>query len=155
MCGRFVQASSVELLAERFGVHEIGVEDEREPDYNVTPRAWVPAVRERRRDDPPTRVLSLLRWGLVPSWAKSPAIGDRQINARSETVTERPAFKRAFARRRCILPADAFYEWKVATAPPSFRGRPPRVPYAVRRRERRTARVRRTLGDLARSGRRR
>ena len=129
MCGRFVQASSPELLAERFGVGENVVEPEREPDYNVTPRAWVPVVRERRRDDPPTRVLGPLRWGLVPSWAKSPAIGDKQINARAESVVERPAYKRAFLKRRCIVPADAFYEWKPA-AP-----RSPKVPYVVRRRD--------------------
>jgi putative SOS response-associated peptidase YedK len=133
MCGRFVSASSPQLLAERFGVSEVGIE-EREPDYNVTPRAWVPAVRERPRDDPPTRVLTLLRWGLVPSWAKSPAIGDKQINARAESVAERPAYKRAFRKRRCIIPADAFYEWKATDAPHAGR-RPPRVPYAVRRRD--------------------
>jgi putative SOS response-associated peptidase YedK len=164
MCGRFVQASSPELLAERFGVGEIDVDGGREPDYNVTPRAWVPVVRERRpkanascagilrrsepgpsgparsaesgkRDDPPTRVLSLLRWGLVPSWAKSPAIGDKQINARAESIAERPAYKRAFLRRRCIVPADAFYEWKPVTDAPSSGRRPPKVPYAVRRRD--------------------
>ncbi|MEX1007811.1 MAG: SOS response-associated peptidase [Acidimicrobiia bacterium] len=135
MCGRFVQASSPELLAERFGVSENDIEVGREPDYNVTPRAWVPAVRERRRDDPPTRVLTPLRWGLVPSWAKSPAIGDKQINARAESVAERPAYKRAFRKRRCIVPADAFYEWKAATEAPSSGRRPPKVPYAVRRRD--------------------
>jgi putative SOS response-associated peptidase YedK len=132
MCGRFVSASSPQILAERFGVAEITIEP-REPDYNVTPRAWVPAVRERARDDPPTRVLSLLRWGLVPSWAKSPSVGDRQINARSESITDRPSYRRAFERRRCIIPADAFYEWKVADA--AGRPRPPRVPYLVRRRD--------------------
>ncbi len=135
MCGRFVQASSVELLAERFGVGEIGIEAGREPDYNVTPRAWVPVVRERARDDPPTRVLSLLRWGLVPSWAKSPAIGDKQINARAESVAERPAYHRAFRKRRCIVPADAFYEWKAPTETPASPRRPAKVPYAVRRRD--------------------
>jgi len=135
MCGRFVQASSPELLAERFGVGEIDVDGEREPDYNVTPRAWVPVVRERRRDQPTTRVLSLVRWGLVPSWAKSPAIGDKQINARAESVADRPAYKRAFLRRRCIVPADAFYEWKLVTDAPSSGRRPPKVPYAVRRRD--------------------
>ena len=140
MCGRFVQASSPELLAERFGVGENDVDGGREPDYNVTPRAWVPVVRERKpkanhRGERPTRVLSLVRWGLVPSWAKSPAIGDKQINARAESVAERPAYKRAFLRRRCIVPADAFYEWKPVTDAPSSGRRPPKVPYAVRRRD--------------------
>ena len=137
MCGRFVAVSSPQLLAERFGVSEIGIEG-REPDYNVTPRAWVPAVRERRRDEPPTRVLSLLRWGLVPSWAKSPAVGDKQINARAESVTERPSYKRAFQRRRCIIPADAFYEWKVVDAPtgsPSASAERLACPMSIRRRD--------------------
>jgi putative SOS response-associated peptidase YedK len=133
MCGRFVSASSPQILAERFAVAESTI-DAREPDYNVTPRAWVPAIRERARDDPPTRVLSLLRWGLVPSWAKSPAVGDRQINARAESITERPSYRRAFERRRCIIPADAFYEWKAGPAV-AGRARAPRVPYVVRRRD--------------------
>jgi putative SOS response-associated peptidase YedK len=132
MCGRFVSASSPQILVERFGVAESAVEL-REPDYNVTPRAWVPAVRERARDDPPTRVLSLLRWGLVPSWAKTPSVGDRQINARAESITERPSYRRAFERRRCIVPADAFYEWKAVEG--DRRTRAPRIPYVVRRRD--------------------
>jgi putative SOS response-associated peptidase YedK len=132
MCGRFVSASSPQILVERFGVAENAIES-REPDYNVTPRAWVPAIRERARDEPPTRVLSLLRWGLVPSWAKSPSVGDRQINARAESVTERPSYRRAFERRRCIIPADAFYEWKAVEG--QGRARAPRVPYVVRRRD--------------------
>jgi putative SOS response-associated peptidase YedK len=125
------------VRAERFGVDAVSVGD-REPDYNVTPRAWVPVVRERARDDPPTRVLSVVRWGLVPSWAKSPAIGDKQINARAESVAERRAYQRAFRKRRCIVPADAFYEWKAAVSSPpgSAAGRrPPKVPYVVRRRD--------------------
>jgi putative SOS response-associated peptidase YedK len=124
-----VQVSSVESLAAEFHVGEVGVET-IEPDWNVTPRASVPIVRERVRDDPPTRVLSLVRWGLVPSWAKSPAVGDRQINARAESITERPAYRRAFQRRRCIVPADAFYEWRRPEGP-----RAPKVPYAIRRRD--------------------
>jgi putative SOS response-associated peptidase YedK len=130
MCGRFVQTSSVESLAERFGATETPTEV-LAPDYNVTPRADVPVIRERARDDPPTRVLSVVRWGLVPSWAKSPAVGDRQINARAESITERPAYRRAMQKRRCIVPADAFYEWK---KPAVARG--PKTPYAIRRRDR-------------------
>ena len=129
MCGRFVQTSSVDSLAERFGVAETPAEP-LVPDYNVTPRASVPIVRERARDDPPTRVLSVVRWGLVPSWAKSPSVGDRQINARAESITERPAYRRAMQKRRCIVPADAFYEWKKPDV-----GRAPKVPYAIRRRD--------------------
>jgi putative SOS response-associated peptidase YedK len=107
MCGRYVQASSPDLLAERFGVDDVQVE-EHEPRYNVAPRAEVPAVR-RRKD---RTVLSSLRWGLVPSWADDPKIGDRLINARAEAIADKPAFRRAFERRRCLIPADGFYEWQ-------------------------------------------
>ena len=137
MCGRFVIASSPQLLVDRFGVEEELV-GEREPDYNVTPRAVVPVVRERtpRRDDPDgptTRVLSPLRWGLVPSWADSPSIGDRMINARAETVRDTRAYASAFARRRCTVPADAFYEWLKIEVP--GRNTPVRQPWIVRRRD--------------------
>jgi putative SOS response-associated peptidase YedK len=107
VCGRYVQASSPELLAERFGVDEVRVED-HEPHYNVAPRAEVPAVR--RRED--RKILSRLRWGLVPSWAKDPKMGDRQINARAESVSDKPVYRTAFGRRRCLIPADGFYEWQ-------------------------------------------
>lgn len=108
MCGRYVQVSSPRLLAERFGVDETAIEA-REPDYNVAPRATVPVVV--RRDE--RTVLEPMRWGLVPSWAKDVKIGDRLINARAETLADKSAFKRAFARRRCLIPVDGFYEWKV------------------------------------------
>jgi putative SOS response-associated peptidase YedK len=142
MCGRFVTASSPALLVDRFGVDDDQV-GEREPDYNVTPRAIVPVVRERpaRRPEPDastqeplatTRVLSPLRWGLVPSWADSPAIGDRTINARAETVATTNSYKTAFRKRRCIVPADAFYEWlKIDTGAK----KPVRQPWIVRRRD--------------------
>ena len=136
MCGRFVSVSSPQILVERFGVEETTVE-QREPDYNVTPRALVPIVRDRparpERDLPAARVLSMVRWGLVPSWAESTAIGDKLINARAETITEKAAYKRAFQRRRCIVPADAFYEWRPSRR--SSAARPPRQPYLVRRRD--------------------
>lgn len=131
-----MSVSSPQLLVERFGVEETTVES-READYNVTPRALVPIVRER----PPrnggagaaTRVLSMVRWGLVPSWAESTAIGDKQINARAETITEKAAYKRAFARRRCIVPADAFYEWRPSKS--TATKRPPRQPFLIHRRD--------------------
>jgi putative SOS response-associated peptidase YedK len=137
MCGRFVIASSPELLADRFAVDEVQF-DEHEPDYNVTPRAMVPIVRERpaRDDRPAQRVLSIVRWGLVPSWAEDPSIGDRLINARGETVATTNSYKTAFRRRRCIVPADAFYEWtskKRAEGTPAAKG--PRQPFLVHRRD--------------------
>ena len=136
MCGRFVSVSSPQLLVERFGVEETAVET-REPDYNVTPRAMVPIVRDRppRKgvEGPTKRALTMVRWGLVPSWAESTAIGDKLINARAETITEKAAYKRAFARRRCIVPADAFYEWRPSKN--TSTKRPPRQPYLVHRRD--------------------
>ncbi|MCJ7673506.1 MAG: SOS response-associated peptidase [Acidimicrobiia bacterium] len=136
MCGRFVSTSSPTELAEQFVVDEIAVEN-GEPDYNVAPRANVMVVRERARgargEVELRRVLSRVRWGLVPSWAKDPGIGDRLINARAETVAEKPAYRRAFAKRRCIVPADGFYEWKVVGPPKTPKGRPQKQPMYIHR----------------------
>jgi len=138
MCGRFVIASSPEILADRFAVTEVGF-DEHEADYNVTPRAMVPVVRARRQTEgrEEARVLSLVRWGLVPSWAKDPKVGDRLINARAETVATTNSYKNAFAKRRCIVPADAFYEWTSTDKlpPPEQKTKAPRQPYLVHRRD--------------------
>ena len=99
MCGRFVQASSPELLVARFGVDE-PVAARHEPSYNVAPRATVYAVRDRAGGDGGRRrYLSDLRWGLIPSWAKDPKVGDRMINARAESLADKPAYERAFRRR--------------------------------------------------------
>jgi len=130
VCGRFVAVSSPRLLAERFAVDEIGSEVEDDAHYNVAPRAVVKVVRERSGDHP-RRMLSALRWGLVPSWADDPKIGDRQINARAETLASKPAYRRAFERRRCIVPADGFYEWEKLEVPGSRRVR--REPWFVHR----------------------
>src|SRR5213078_334875 len=96
------------ILAERFHVEEVRT-GAAEANYNVTPRADVPVIAERDGH----RVLDRVRWGLVPSWAKDLSIGDRQINARAESIAEKPAYRRAFAKRRCLIPADGFYEWRV------------------------------------------
>src|SRR5918996_114763 len=111
MCGRFVQVSSPELLVARFNVDEVAT-PHHEPSYNVAPRAGVYAVRDRVDDDARRRYLSERRWGLVPSWAKDPRVGDRMINARAESLAEKPAYERAFRRHRCIVPAEGFYEWQ-------------------------------------------
>jgi putative SOS response-associated peptidase YedK len=111
VCGRFVQVSSPELLVERFNVDEAAA-PHHEPSYNVAPRASVYAVRDRVVDDNRRRYLSELRWGLVPSWAKDPKIGDRMINARAESLADKPAYERAFRLHRCLVPADGFYEWQ-------------------------------------------
>jgi putative SOS response-associated peptidase YedK len=124
MCGRYVTVSSPALLAERFDVTEIRPKD-LEPSYNVAPRAEVPVVAERKGE----RVLDVVRWGLIPSWAKDTSIGDRLINARAETLTTSNAFKRAFERRRCIVPADGFYEWQ------KIEGQKTKQPWFYRRRD--------------------
>jgi len=132
VCGRFVAASSPALIADRFAVDEIdgSVGAESTPDYNVSPRRPVLAVREREGQ----RVLSRLRWGLVPSWAKDPAIGDKMINARAETAAAKPAYRKAFAHKRCIIPADGFYEWKPGAAPAGG-GKPVKQPFFIHRRD--------------------
>jgi putative SOS response-associated peptidase YedK len=136
MCGRFISTSSPTDLAEQFVVDEVVVADDT-PDYNVAPRAKVMVVRDRPGKDGAAdrRVLSRVRWGLVPYWAKDPGIGDRLINARAETVAEKPAYRKAFTKRRCIIPADGFYEWKVVAPPTTPKGRPKKQPMFVHRRD--------------------
>lgn len=106
-----------------------------EPDYNVAPTKEVYAVVERPPSqdspEPPRRQLRTLRWGLIPSWAKDPSIGSRMINARMETVAEKPAYRRAFAARRCLLPADGYFEW-YATDQLTARGKPVKQPFFIR-----------------------
>ena len=137
MCGRYTSTSTVAELAEVFEVDEIRAE-EMPPRYNVAPTLPVYAVALTRRrsgdDDPdkgPRRALGTFRWGLVPPWAGDPAVGNRMINARAEGIATKPAYRAAVARRRCLIPAVAFYEWQRRTGPD---GRPAgKLPYAVRR----------------------
>lgn len=105
MCGRFTLRLSPTELAEIFRLLD---EPEFSPRYNIAPTQTVPIVRkgETAFEAVP------MRWGLVPSWAKEAKIGNRLINARGETVAEKPSFRAAFKRRRCLVPADGFYEWK-------------------------------------------
>ena len=142
MCGRFVTASSPALIADRFAVDEVDatVASDLEPDYNVSPRRNVLVVREQSLDEGKSqRVLSRVRWGLVPSWAKELKIGDRMINARAETVTTKPAYRRAFAKKRCLIPADGFYEWQAqpGTADGTVPGgrKPRKQPYFIHRKD--------------------
>jgi putative SOS response-associated peptidase YedK len=108
MCGRFVQTASTRTLAEHFDVDELLLDEPHAPSWNVAPRARVLAIDDK--DD--VRRLRSMRWGLVPAWAESSGVGDRMINARAETILEKPAFRTAIERRRCIVPADGFYEWE-------------------------------------------
>lgn len=114
MCGRFTQQRDAAAVADRFGVQ--GTLFEPTPRYNVAPTQAVAAVTPHgpRQE----RLLEPLRWGLVPFWARDPAIGNKLINARSETVLEKPSFRHAMAKRRCLIPADGFYEWERATRQP-------------------------------------
>ena len=128
MCGRFVSSSPPDKIAAYFDVDSVPEQLlDRGPNFNTAPTTGVLVVYE----DGSTRHLDAFHWGLVPSWAKDTKIGARMINARAETVASKPAFKRAFAGRRCIIPADGFYEWTTAAGreeeaavlhPPSRRG---------------------------------
>lgn len=113
MCGRFVIAGNKADLIDAFDVDE-AIADEVEPSWNVAPTDTVQLVVERL--DPETgeltRRLEPARWGLIPSWSKSAAVGARMINARSETVLEKPSFRSAALKRRGIVPADGYYEWR-------------------------------------------
>lgn len=115
MCGRFVAGRDPVSLAAALGVEELP-ERLLPPNYNVAPTQQVSVVR----DDDGVRRLDIARWGLIPSWAKDASIGNRMINARSETVAEKPAFRSSFAKRRCIVPADGFYEWQAKPKIPFY-----------------------------------
>ena len=106
MCGRFAFYSPAEATAALFGVNDAPAV---EPRYNIAPTQYLAAIRET---DENARELVMLRWGLVPFWAKDPSIGNRMINARAETVAEKPSYRAAYRHRRCLVLADGFYEWR-------------------------------------------
>jgi putative SOS response-associated peptidase YedK len=151
MCGRYAASRSPEDLVEEFDVDN--APDERlQPDYNVAPTKKVYAVLERlprggdgaedvteRLDQPPRRRLQVVTWGLVPSWAKDPKIGNRLVNARVETAADKPSFRKAFATRRCLLPADGYFEWYQPEdrpgVPRDSKGKPRKQPFFIRPRD--------------------
>jgi putative SOS response-associated peptidase YedK len=106
MCGRFVSSSPPDEIARYFAVQDV-TEEVLEPNFNVAPTTDVYVVYESHQ----TRRLDSFRWGLVPYWADDLAIGNRMINARAEGIADKGAFRHAFRRRRCLVPADGFYEW--------------------------------------------
>jgi len=106
MCGRYTLRTPVDVLAEGFEIEEHP--SSITPNYNTAPTQEVASVVEE--DD--KRKLEMFHWGLIPSWAKDPAIGNKMINARAETVSEKPSFRKAFKVRRCLILADGFYEWQ-------------------------------------------
>lgn len=124
MCGRYSIGTTPDVLAAVFKLATAPPPSLFEPRYNIAPTQLAPVIR---MDEDGCISMDLLKWGLIPSWADDPAIGNRMINARAETAAEKPAFRKAFAKRRCLIPADAFYEWKkVGTK---------KHPYAIRMRD--------------------
>ena len=141
MCGRYAASKNPADLIEEFEV-VVAPDKELKPDYNVAPTKFVYAVMDRRpRPEAESaqpaatgvrRELAIVKWGLVPSWAKDPAIGNKMINARVETVSEKPSYRRAFAKRRCVLPADGYYEWYTPTEGPKGKnGKPLKQPFFI------------------------
>ena len=124
MCGRYTLTASGEDVADLFALEDVPA---LLPRYNLAPTQEAAVVRVVAPRAP--RTLDLLRWGLIPYWAQDPAIGNRMINARAESVAEKPSYRDSFQRRRCLIPADGFYEWKKAGKA--------KQPYLIRRRDRR------------------
>jgi putative SOS response-associated peptidase YedK len=110
MCGRFTQSHDAEAIAQAFDLKDV---PELSPRYNVAPTQMVGTVV--KPEDSEKREFKMLYWGLIPSWAKDKKMGAKLINARAETVAEKPSFRSAFKRRRCLVVADGFYEWKQVT----------------------------------------
>ncbi len=107
MCGRYVLTTPGEVLAQLF---ELPAAPALAPRYNIAPTQPVPIVRAAESGE---RELALVHWGLIPHWAKEREIGNRMINARAETLAEKPAFRDSFRKRRCLIPASGFFEWKL------------------------------------------
>jgi putative SOS response-associated peptidase YedK len=107
MCGRFTLTILLAELERRFRIEEIMAD--MVPRYNIAPTQNVAAILNKENSK---RALTEMRWGLIPSWADDPKIGNRMINARAETLAEKPSFRQSLAKKRCLIPADGFYEWK-------------------------------------------
>jgi putative SOS response-associated peptidase YedK len=117
MCGRFTLFVDAETLQEEFGLYEVPANYSAR--YNISPTQPLMVLADAK-----TRQAEWMRWGLIPSWAKDPSIGSRMINARSETLQEKPSFRNAFTNRRCLIFANGFYEWKR-----DEKGKTPSIPY--------------------------
>lgn len=132
MCGRFVASASAQELAEHFSAAP--PETELAPNHNVAPTHDVYGIVATDDGD---RRIEVFHWGLIPSWAKERRVGQRMINARAETLAEKPSFKKLFATRRCIVPMDGFYEWRPASpdGPRTRSGKPAKRPVYVHRRD--------------------
>jgi len=132
MCGRYASSRDAGELVDEFEVDQLRIDALLPKSWNVAPTDPVYAVLDRppRPDRPQERQLRELTWGLIPSWAKDASIGSRLINARMESVAQKPAFKRAFASKRCLLPADGYYEWYETER--QVKGKPVKQPFFVR-----------------------
>jgi putative SOS response-associated peptidase YedK len=136
MCGRYASSRRPDDLVEEFEIDKVEAKETLAPDYNVAPTKPVyavvqrPPAKEESEAKPSERQLRVLTWGLVPFWAKDPSIGNKMINARMETVHEKPAYRRAFASRRCLLPADGYYEW-YPTEQRTKAGKPVKQPFFI------------------------
>ena len=108
MCGRYRLSRRKQLVEEYFD--SVSGDDDWNPRYNIAPTQPVPVIRQNPKE--PVRELSLVRWGLIPSWARDPSAAAQMINARSETAGTKPPFREALKSRRCLIPADGFYEWQ-------------------------------------------
>ena len=106
MCGRFVLITDLKNIQKKFNIQEVSCE--HQASWNIVPHQSVPAVIHHNG----VNQLVCFRWGLIPSWSKAPSIANKLINARAETVNKKPSFKDAFKRKRCLIVADGFYEWK-------------------------------------------
>jgi len=140
MCGRYAASSSPDDLVEEFEILDPGAVSRArdlvlEPDFNVAPTKTAPVVLERAprddRDAAPARQLRALVWGLVPSWAKDRSIGSRMINARAESLLDKPAYAKAGVARRCLVPADGWYEWQPSPSTTDAKGKPRKQPFFV------------------------
>jgi putative SOS response-associated peptidase YedK len=148
MCGRYAASRSPEDLVEEFEVEQVDLagptaegggpagDAAGAPDWNVAPTKIAPVVLERSpREDraaDPVRQLRGLTWGLVPSWAKDRSVGSRMINARADSLLDKPAYRRAATSRRCLVPADGWYEWQASPVAKDARGRPRKQPFFFR-----------------------
>ena len=112
MCGRYTLHKKVDELAERYNL--ANVPSDLKSNYNVAPGQLMPVITE---DESGKRSLEIMKWGLVPSWAKDPKIGYKLINARDETIFDKPMWRNVILKKRCLIPADGFYEWKAPAIP--------------------------------------
>jgi len=131
MCGRYAASRDPAVIVAEFEVQE-GPERILPADYNVAPTKDIYVIRDRAESDGTrfTREMLIARWGLIPTWAKDPSIGARMNNARMETAAEKPAFRQAYAKRRCLIPAEGYYEWYTSEQL-NAKGKPVKQPFFI------------------------